>query len=205
MSGGALSTLALFTATVLRMGGSWHTGVALTCATQSEPRGDQQVTAVTGIGGAGTLRSGCSRLKQGHGTHHSACPRSVSGPEMPMGKCPPPPAGAQPVPSHLCKGHRCSLECLPGAASAAVENPETNPCWHPQWSPQSLGCHRGRAGGHSSAHLAPQVSTVSEAPSPTSSPTSMGRDGLGVAPFWANQDPSNLALAEVTAPQCLWQ
>lgn len=80
MSGGALSTLALFTATLLRTGGSWHTGVALTCATQSESRGDQQVTAVPGIGGAGTLCSGCPRLKQGHGTDHTACPRSVSGP-----------------------------------------------------------------------------------------------------------------------------
>lgn len=41
--GGALSTPSLFTATLLRIGGSWHPGVALTCATQSEPRGDQQL------------------------------------------------------------------------------------------------------------------------------------------------------------------
>lgn len=128
MSGGALSTLALFTATLLRMGGSWHIGVALTCATQSEPHGDQQVTAVPGIGGARTLRSGCSRLKQGHGTHHTACPRSVSGPVMPMGKHSSPPAGAQPARNHLCKGHRYGLECLPGAASADVENSEAIPC-----------------------------------------------------------------------------
>lgn len=31
MSGGALSTLALFTATLLRMGGSWHWGGTNLC------------------------------------------------------------------------------------------------------------------------------------------------------------------------------
>lgn len=146
------------------------------------------------------LCSGCPRLKQGHGTHHTACPRSVSGPVMPMGKHPSPPAGLSQHPTSCAKGTGTALSACLVLPVQLWRIPRQIPAGTHNGAPiPGVPQGQGRVG------TAPQVSTVPEAPSPTSSPSRMGRDGLGVLPFWANQDPSELALAEVTAPQCLWQ
>lgn len=144
MSRGALSSLALPVAAPLRLGESWHLGMAPTCL---EPRGDRQVLAVPGISRAGALHSRWSQSRAGAQHPLTACPRRGLGPAMAMGRCPPPPARPPQHPTLYPKGAGMAAKCLPGAAGTAAGAPQASSGSHPRQSP--LGCRRGRAGGPS--------------------------------------------------------